>query len=175
MANLLARSIDGVVINHDLIKAFFLDNDIFFDQSAKLTYSFDWILAEDMIKQGRSVIIDSICNYDEVVDRGTALARQYGYEYRYVECRVDDIDLLDRRLRDRVPLRSQRTAVDRPPPDVGAALNSDDSRALFKKWIENPCRPSSEVILVDSTGTPEEGLAYILKQIIPPSSGQKSD
>ncbi|KAH6975381.1 P-loop containing nucleoside triphosphate hydrolase protein [Ilyonectria sp. MPI-CAGE-AT-0026] len=165
MANLLAQSIDAVVINHDLIKAFFLENDISFDQSAKLTYNFDWVLAEDMIKQGRSVIIDSTCNYNEVLDRGTALACKYGYDYRYIECRVDDIDLLDQRLRDRVPLRSQRTAVNCPPPDASAVRHDQDHHALFKNWIENPCRPSGYIIVVNSNDNPEDCLAYILKQM----------
>jgi hypothetical protein len=64
-----------VVINHDLIKSFFLENDNYFDQSTKLTYYFQWILAED---------IDSTCNYEKTLDQGTALARQYGYNYGYV-------------------------------------------------------------------------------------------
>lgn len=168
MAKLLAQSIDGVVINHDLIKSFFLENDIFFDESAKLTYRFDWVLAEDMIKQGRSVIIDSICNYNEVLEQGTALARRYGYDYKYVECRIDNIDLLDQRLCSRVSQRSQRTGVNRPPPDASHAhRGEEDSRALFKRWIENPCRPDGDVIVVDSTASTEDCLAYILKQIAP--------
>lgn len=169
LANLLSQSIDGVVINHDLIKSFFLENDILFEQSAKLTYRFDWILAEDMIKQGRNVIIDSTCNYIEVLDQGTALARQYGYDYKYVECRVADIDLLDYRLRNRAPLRSQRTGVDRPPPDVSGALPGEDYRALFKRWIEYPCRPADAAIVVDSTRNPEECLEYLMRQFIPAS------
>ncbi|KAH7141306.1 P-loop containing nucleoside triphosphate hydrolase protein [Dactylonectria estremocensis] len=167
IAKFLAQSIDGVVINHDLIKAFFLQNDIPFGQSAKLTYSLDWVLAEDMIRQGRSVIIDSTCNFDEVLERGTALASKYGYDYKYVECRVNDIDLLDRRLRDRVPMRSQRTAVDNPPPDSSATLSADECRDLFKNWIENPRRPSGNIIVVDATNSPEESLAAILKEIAP--------
>ena len=174
VANLLAQSIDGVVINHDLIKSFFLEVDISFDQSAKLTYRFDWILAEDMIKQGRNVIIDSTCNYNEVLDQGTALARQYGYDYRYVECRVDDVDLLHRRLCNRVSLRSQRTGVNRPPPDASGARHSEDYRALFKRWIESPCRLAGDAIVVDSTGSPEECLDYILKQMVPLSGVQTS-
>jgi predicted kinase len=169
IANMLARSIDGVVINHDLIKSFFLENDIPFEQSAKLTYRFDWILAEDMIKQGRNVIIDSTCNYDEVVDHGTALARRHGYHYKYVECRVNDIDLLERRLRSRVPLRSQRTGVDGPPPDVKASSPTEDYRALFKRWIENPCRPDGNAIVLDSTSSPEDCLDYVLRQL--PAAG----
>jgi len=175
VANLLAQSIDGVVVNHDLIKSFFLENDIFFDQSAKLTYRFDWILAEDIVKQGRNVIIDSTCNYNEVLDQGTALARQYGYDYRYIECRVDDIDLLNRRLRNRVPLRSQRTGVDRAPPDATGGRHNEDYHALFKRWIENPCRPAGVAIVVDSTGSPEECRDYILKQIAPPTGVQTSN
>jgi predicted kinase len=174
MANLLAQSIDGVVINHDLIKSFFLENDNPSDQSAKLTYRFQWILAEDIIKQGRTVIIDSTCNYKETLDQGTALARQHGYDYRYVECRVgvDDIDLLEGRLLNRVSLRSQRKGVNSPPPDASHTRHSEDYRALFKRWIENPCRPASGAIVVDSTSSPEKCLDYILKQIVPPSGVQ---
>jgi len=169
VANLLAQSIDGVVINHDLIKSFFLDNEMSFDQSARLAYSLDWRLAEDMIKQGRSVIIDSVCNYPEVLDRGVALAQQYGYGYKYVECRVDDLDLLDRRLQNRVSLRSQRTGVNRPPSDVSGVRQIHDYRAVFKTWIEHPSRPAGTAIIVDSTGSPEECLDYILKHIVSPT------
>jgi predicted kinase len=172
VAKVLTQPIDGVIIDHDIIKSFFVENDISFDQSGKLAYRFQWILAEDMIKQGRSVIIDSPCNFNGILDHGIALARKYDYDYRYVECRVDDVDLLDRRLRNRVPQRSQRTAVDRPPPDSGDTHHNKDYRALFKRWIENPCRPSGDTIVVDSTGSPEECLDYILEQILPPTDVQ---
>ena len=36
------------------------------------------MLAEDMIKHGWNVIIDSTCNDNEMLDQGAALARQYG-------------------------------------------------------------------------------------------------
>ncbi|KAF4628144.1 hypothetical protein G7Y89_g10008 [Cudoniella acicularis] len=166
VANLLAQSINGVVIDHDLIRSFFLENDIFFEQSARLSYRFQWILAEDMIKQERNVIIDSTCNYNETLDQGTALAREYGFNYRYVECRVNDVELLDRRLRNRIPLRSQRTGVSLPPPDANGACHNEDYHTLFKRWIERPCRPDGDAIVVDSTSSPEECRDYILKQIV---------
>jgi predicted kinase len=175
IANLLAQSIDGVVINHDLIRSFFLENDNSFDQSAKLAYCFQWILAEDMIKQGRTVIIDSTCNYKETLDHGTALARQYSYDYRYVECRVDDVDLLEGRLCNRVSLRSQRKGVNSPPPDATDARHSEDYRVHFKRWIEKPYRPASDAIVVDSTSSPEKCLDHILKQIVSPPDKQTSN
>ncbi|KAI0447707.1 hypothetical protein F4803DRAFT_545764 [Xylaria telfairii] len=168
LARLLARAINGVVINHDLIKAFFLESSFSFQDSSRLTYRLDWALAEDMIQQGRSVIIDSVCNYDEVLDRGTALAEKYGCTYRYVECRVEDMDLLDRRLRDRTPLRSQRTGVNEPPLDSlanGMGANVEGA-ALFEKWM-NPRRPddAAEHIAVDSTRPLEECLVAILERL----------
>jgi predicted kinase len=178
IARLLARSIDGVVVNHDLIKAFFLDFSgssssplplsFSFEDSAKLTYSLDWVLAEDMIQQGRSVIIDSVCNYDEVLSRGTALAEKYGYVYRYVECRVEDLDVLDSRMRARAPLRSQRAGVSVPPRDsVSAATETtEESADLFTKWM-NPRRPADgeALIAVDSTRAPEDCLECILERL----------
>jgi predicted kinase len=175
VAILLAQSIDGVVINHDLIRSFFLENNNSFEQSAKLAYRFQWMLAEDMIKQGRTVIIDSTCNYKETLDEGTALAQQYSYSYRYVECRVDDVDLLEGRLRNRVSLRSQRTGVNSPPPDATDSRHKEDYRLDFKRWIEKPYRPARDGIVVDSTSSPEKCLDHILKQIVPPSDIQTSN
>jgi len=170
IANLLARTINGVVINHDLIKSYFLENGIDFLKASKLTYDLDWLLAEDMIKQkpGRNIIVDSTCNFNETLDNGTALAQKYGYAYRYIECRVDNIDLLDKRLRDREPMRCQRTGVDLHPSDKSD--NDKDPREVFKNWIENPVRPDGNIILVDSSCKAQDCLDYILKQIAPPTA-----
>jgi len=170
ISNLLARAepINGVVLNHDLIKSFFLENGFPFDQSGKLTYSLQWVLAEDMMKQGRNVIIDCPCNFARILEKGIALAHQYGYEYKYVECKVklDDIDMLDQRLRDRPTMRSMRTGVSNPPVDASAGHSESEYRALFKKWIENPCRPPGDYIVMDtSLKTPEECLHHILKKL----------
>ena len=160
----LARLVDGIALDHDIIKSTLLE-DLAFEKATKAAYRLDWALAESIIKQGRNVIIDSTCNYPEILDQGTALAQQYGYEYWYIECKVDNIDLLDERLRERIPLRSQRTGVNLPPADASSVSGGEDYRALFKRWIENPCRPDRNVIIVDSTGNIEKRLQDILEQI----------
>jgi hypothetical protein len=134
---------------------------------AKLTYNLQWTLAEDVIKQGRTVIIGSTCNYKETLTQGTALAERYGFEYKHVECKVNDIDLLDQRLQSRVSLRSQRKGVNVPPTDVSALLGTDfDHRAQYKNCIENPCRPICNAIVVDLTRRLQECLDYVLEQIV---------
>jgi hypothetical protein len=123
------RSSTTTLSNSSLLK----DNDLPFDGAAKKAYRLQWAFAEAMAQQGFSVIIDSTCNFQEVVDRGFEIAEQYGLVYWYVECKVEDIDLLDERLRRRTPLTSQRAGVERPPEAAGGAREGEDSRALFRK------------------------------------------
>ena len=91
VARLLGRSIEGVVFDHDRYRSATLEQmtkystrtekkDIF-DLAAKLTYSCGWVWAQDMANQGKSLVMDSTCNFREVLEHGTALARQHGYEY----------------------------------------------------------------------------------------------
>lgn len=172
MARLLAQAIDAVVINHDLIKSSCIENGVSFELSGKMAYGLAWSLAKDMIEQGHSVIFDSVCNYDEVIERGTALSQLHGYDYRYVECRLSDTQLLDQRLRQRSSLRSQRTAVDCPPQDAPDVHRSVNHHALFEKW-QNPRRPTSGIIVVDSARGPEDGLAFVLSQLALPAAGHE--
>jgi predicted kinase len=166
VANLLGRSLPNtIVINHDLLKSFFLDQSHPFDKSAKLAYSLDWILAEDFMKQGKSVILDSVCNYNETLENGTRLAEKYGFEYRYLECRCEDLEVVERRLKGRVGMRSQRMGVDVPPPDAGVVGDKEDKKVLFQRWFDNPSRPAGKAIVVDSSRTPEECVASILERL----------
>lgn len=174
MARLLQQLIGGLVIDHDVIRSSLLrstDGALPFDHVAKTAYSLQWALAESAMQQGLvAVIMDSTCNSPEVVDRGSELAARHGSVYWYVECRVADVDLLDRRLRARErPMASQRTAVDEPPAAAAAARAGEDSRALFRKWIDSPCRPSAldRIIVVDSTAGLEEGRDFVLRKILP--------
>ena len=182
LAKLLQKSIGGsLVIDHDLIRSAILDSssdsssssgdDLPFDRAAKAAYNAQWALADSALEQGLAVIVDSTCNFQEVVDRGSALAGRHGCVYWYVECYVEDIDLLDRRLRARVPMRSQRAGVSEPPAAAArsAARAGEDSRALFRRWISEPCRPRSNVIVVDAGGSLslEDGMRDVLEEIFP--------
>lgn len=169
IARLLGQFIGGVVIDHDVLRSTLLESDLQFGPAARHAYELQWALAQDVMKQGLSVIIDSTCNFQVVLDRGTELAKEHGYNYWYVECQVRDIDLLDRRLRSRDSMTSQRTGVDFAPAAAVVANGigeSEDAREIFKRWIENPCRPKeNNIVIVDSTGNPEMLRDHILKMI----------
>ncbi|KAF3911146.1 hypothetical protein AA313_de0207984 [Arthrobotrys entomopaga] len=169
MAKMLGCSISGVVIDHDILRSSLLNANIPFNEAAAHAYRLQWTLAQDFMKQGHSIVMDSTCNYQEVLDQGSALSKQYGFTYWYVECKVQDIELLDQRLRSRQnPMTSQRTGVNRPPiAAVHSSHTDQDSRALFQKWIDHPCRPLGDdhAIIVDSTGDLETLRDAVLGQI----------
>lgn len=167
LARLLGRSIGGVVIDHDVFRSTLLEFNTPFDQAAKQAYQLQWKLAQDIVKQGINIIIDSPCNFQEILDQGSTLARDYGYAYWYVECKVESIDLLEQRLRAREPMASQRTGIDYPPGAAnGTRAGSQDSRALFEKWMKTPCRPEDNIVIVNSTDDPEALRDHILKRIV---------
>jgi predicted kinase len=172
LAKLLQKSIGGsLVIDHDLIRSAILDSsgDLPFDHAAKAAYNSQWALADSALEQGLAVIVDSTCNFQEVVDTGSALAQKHGCVYWYVECYVEDIDLLDRRLRARVPMRSQRASVSDPPDAARSARTGEDSRALFRRWIHEPCRPNRNTIIVNAGGSfsLEDGIRSVLEEMFP--------
>ena len=68
--------------------------------------------AQAMAEQGRRLVVDSTCNFREVLEHG-------------YECRVEDINVLEGRLGARGPLPSQRTSVHRPPLDASDARGGE--------------------------------------------------
>ncbi|KAJ2966061.1 hypothetical protein NQ176_g10322 [Zarea fungicola] len=170
VATILRQRIGGVVINHDVIRSSLLESSMPFAQAAEQAYRLQWALAGDVMKQDHNIIIDSTCNYQQILDQGAALAEKFGYTYWYVECKVEDIYLLDQRLRTRVSMASQRTGVDCPPAAAVSPAGHPNTlmscQSLFKKWIENPSRPEKNGIVVDSTGDPDIIVDGILQQVI---------
>jgi predicted kinase len=86
-----------------------LDSDILFDQAAKHAYQLQWKLAQGVMKQGHGVIVDNTCNFPELLDQESAWVKQHGYAYWHIQCNAQDVGLLDRWLRIRGPITSQRT------------------------------------------------------------------
>jgi hypothetical protein len=89
--------------------------------------------AESLLGQNHSVALDSPCFYQNVIYAGLRVAGEIGACYRYVECVVDDFSEIDRRLRERTSLPSQRVGLDAPPASFSGTeeiLGAD----LFRQW-----------------------------------------
>ena len=168
VSRLLGRSVGGtVVLDHDVLGSTLLEFNVSFQQAAEHAYQLQWKLAQDLIEPGFNIIIDNTCDFQMVLDQGLTLAKDHGYTFWYVECKVRDIDLLDQRLRSRRPMTSQRTGVYCPPAAAQSEVVTDeDCRALFEKWIEDPCSPTDNVVVVDTAGNAKMVRDHISKTIV---------
>jgi predicted kinase len=168
IANAIARCVDAVIIDHDITKSALLDADVPISIAGRASYEVLGALAEHLLKQGHSVIFDSPCFYEELLERGQRLAREAGAAYLYIECIVKDLDELDRRLRSRPSLRSQRVGVFSPPIDgTGEGVSGD---VVFADWIANMKRPEAGYLVLDTTRSLEvcidEAMEYTAKSRI---------
>jgi len=75
------------------------------------------------------------------------MAASQGAVYKYIECRITDLQLIDQRLRQRPRLRSHRPAVNDAPTDVGA--EASDGETLFRQWLDRAERPASGYLQLD--------------------------
>lgn len=111
----IARRLDAVIVDHDVTKTALLESTAQHSLdpglAGKIAYDLDWALVEFHLSLGRNVILDSPCLYDVMIERGLAITENSGATYRYVECLVDDIDEINRRLRERNRKLSQIRSV----------------------------------------------------------------
>ncbi|MFC4682971.1 MULTISPECIES: AAA family ATPase [unclassified Exiguobacterium] len=111
----IARRLDAVIVDHDVTKTALLEltaqHSLDPELAGRVAYDLDWALVEFHLSLGRNVILDSPCLYGVMIDRGLAMTANSGATYRYVECLVDDVDEINRRLRERERKLSQIRSV----------------------------------------------------------------
>lgn len=149
----IAKKTGAVVIDHDIVKSALLksieNNSSGMKNAGQVSYNIDWSLIDFYLSQGYSVIFDSPCLYQEMIDKGTGLAKKHNVKYKYVECYLDDFQKVNYRLKNRKRMISQIREI-----------NSEES---FKLTIEKSKRPSDLYCLVIDTDKPIE--CYIDKVI----------
>lgn len=116
----IAKHTKAVVIDHDVVKTGLIEGleleELKVDPKrvGGAAYHMEWSLVDFYLSQGHSVILDSPCLYEVMVDKGTALADKHNVKYKYVECVLNDIHELNYRLRHRERMITQIGPVDIP-------------------------------------------------------------
>lgn len=112
----IAKRTDCVIIDHDIVKSALLnsvdDSQLDGKLAGKISYNIDFSLVEFYLSQGKNVILDSPCLYDEMIEKGIALSRSYNVKYKYIECYLADFDEINNRLKNRDKKISQITKVE---------------------------------------------------------------
>ena len=163
VAGAVAAAVDAVIIDHDVTKTALLEAQIAPDEARRASYVVLNAVARHLLSQGRSVIFDSPCFYEQLLLRGQQLAADHGAAYRYVECRLDDLHELDRRLRNRPRAQSQVAGVFATPLD--GADQPVHGEAYFRNAIENMKRPGDGYLVVDTAQPLERYLDRVVAYI----------
>lgn len=163
VANAIAEATGAVIIDHDVTKSALLAAAIPVADAGRASYEVLNALADHLLSQRHSVIFDSPCFYENLLVRGEQLAEKYGVRYRYVECRLDDLHELDRRLQSRVRKPSQLAGVfAQPTAGSGKEVSSAE---VFQNWIENMKRPKDGYLVVDTSQPFESYIGSVLTYI----------
>lgn len=149
LAQTIGRQIGAVVIDHDVTKSALLGADVPVALAGHASYSVLDALARHLLLQGYSVIVDSPCLYTVLLERGQQLAQEVHARYRSIECVVEDIEELDRRLRTRPHFPSQLVGVYQPPSAGSGKTHAGE--AVFRDVIANMKRPPTGYLTLDTT------------------------
>lgn len=129
----------AVAVDYDVLKTAVLDAGFDLADSTKAAYEVMYAQADHLLAQGHSVVMDSPCFWPRILTEGMEIASRHNATYRYIECQIDDLKLLDERLRARPRLRTHRPAVNIPPPDAAGAPS--DGEAFFRESTTRIQRP----------------------------------
>jgi predicted kinase len=130
----------AVALDLDVIKTAVLDAGVDPAGSGKPAYEVLYAMARHLLGQGHAVIIDSPCVWPRILSEGMRIAKDHNASYKYIECQVRDLKVIEERLARRAQLRSQRRGANCQPVDFGD--EPVDGVALFRGWLERIQRPS---------------------------------
>jgi hypothetical protein len=78
-----------------------IESGVDLDIVASASYDVVFSLCKYYLGINKSVIIDTPCFYDDLVGNGICIADEYDAEYKYIECRVEDFEVVNNRLKSR--------------------------------------------------------------------------
>jgi predicted kinase len=101
LAKEISKYIDVVVIDRDVIKSSMIESGVDLDIVASASYDVVFSLCKYYLEINKNVIIDTPCFYDDSLNNGINIAIKYDAAYKYIECRVEDFEVVNRRLTSR--------------------------------------------------------------------------
>ena len=136
LARVIGHRTGAVVIDKDVLKTAALAAGVDDDQQAGgVAYEAFFALADHLLGQGWSVILDSPSFYETTPTKGAAVASERRVHYFFIECVCPDREELARRLRERPRLASNpgEEALDAGSETItptGAYLRIDTTQPL---------------------------------------------
>ncbi|HEY3562827.1 MAG TPA: ATP-binding protein [Kribbella sp.] len=134
----------AVAVDYDVLKTAVLDAGFDLADSARASYEVMYAQARHLLTQGHSVVMDSPCFWPRILTEGMQIAAEHNATYRYIECQIDDLKLLDERLSRRPRLRTHRPSVNTAPTD--APTEPAPGETLFRESTTRIQRPPTNYL-----------------------------
>jgi predicted kinase len=149
------------VLDLDVVKSALLDAGTPWDDAGATAYQVMFALAEDLLRIGRPVIVDSPSRWEIIPECGQQIAARAGVPYLILECRCADDAELARRLATRPKQRSQMRGLQEPA--AGATANW--VAGANGHAVDRTVGPAGGWLVVDTARAPadclDEVLAYL--------------
>jgi len=157
LAKKICSLTNAVLLNTDIIKSSVIqsfEDDIDFRLAGKVTYDAVFALACNNLSIGNSVVIDSPCSYEIILERGIHLSKIYNAAYKFIECHVGDLSEVNRRRIHRKTLTSQR-------------YNAPISEIEYQNSINNLKRPADyEYLVINSSPGLDEYIGKVMEYLM---------
>ncbi len=163
LSKYIAKLTGAVIVDHDVVKSALLkslkEKGVGPTVVGGISYDIEWELIDFLLEQEHSVILDSPCLYEGMVKKGIDLCQKHGATYKYIECYLNNIEEINRRLQTRERKISQITKV--------------GSEVAFQKCLAGSKRPlHGEYLIVDSGEPLEKYGKKVMDYIYPAICGK---
>lgn len=159
LSRAIADALGLAVLDLDVVKTALLDAGIAWADAGRTAYEVLFVLADDNLRAGQRVVIDSPSRYPVIPDRGQRIAAAHGVRYAFIECRCPDRAEIERRMTGRTPMRSQMRGLTLPSAEAPPEDADDDAA---HRALSRICGPASGWLRLDTTRQPETCLAQAL-------------
>ncbi len=137
LAKEIGNYFNVIILDRDVIKASMIEAGVNTDVVADASYHTTFSLCNYYLSLGKNVIIDTPCLYTEILKNGLNLAKKFKAKYKYIECRTDNYEEINRRLKSRERMLSQ------------IACAKED--AFYKSFDKSKHPDAIKSIIVDSS------------------------
>ncbi len=165
----LARSIAGatglVVVDTDVLKSSIIESGVSVAAAGRVTYAAALALAGDLLVQGRGVLLDSPCRYQELLDSGRQVAGANGVRYAFIELWVEDWSAVLARLDARSPRPSQVASATAPVP--GTEWEFGTAEETLATWQTQLVRPEQDWVRLSAGSGADDNLGAALRYLDP--------
>ena len=133
IAEEIRKSTNAIVVDRDVIKSSMIKMGIKDPLLTDTSYTILFDLAEHYLSKGVSVIIDTSCYLEETLSKGLSLAEKYEVDYKYIECRVDSYEDIEKRIKTRENKESQmrETTIDKFKSLRDKSIRPEDTDILM--------------------------------------------